>query len=177
MKRRFATKYDDKTSEYYQKRIDEDYFKGYLCYLKMLDVENPMKVNIDGNEYFIRNDNYKWYLVYPDNSNYAITIMYDEKDNLVEWYFDVAKETGIENGIPYEDDLYLDLVIRPNGDSIVLDEDELKEALDKKEIDKSDYELAYKTLEKLQKEYVENFDYLVALTERLKKEFDRKKVL
>lgn len=173
MKRRFA----NRNGEYKQKRIDEDYFKGYLCYLKMNNVKDPMKVVVGKDEYYISKDDYKWYLVYPDNSNYAITIMYDENNNLIQWYFDVSKEVGIENNIPYEDDLYLDLVIRPNGESYVLDEDELKEALDKKDITSSDYEFAYETLEKLQKEYVSNFDYLVALTERFKKEFERKKVI
>ena len=175
MKRRFAVSEDNKNDLYIQKRIDKDYFKGYLCFLKLNKVNNPKKVNVNGEEYYIINDNYKMYLVYPDNSNYVITIMYDDNDNLIEWYFDVSKEVGIKNGIPYEDDLYLDLVIRPNGESYVLDEDELKEALDKKDITSSDYEFAYETLEKLQKEYVSNFDYLVALTERFKNEFDVKK--
>ena len=101
--------------------------------------------------------------------------MYDENNNLIEWYFDVSKKIGVEDDIPYEDDLYLDLVINPMGESTMLDEDELKYALDKKDITIEDYKLAYKTIDMLQREYVDNFDHLVALTERIKGEFNKKR--
>lgn len=60
-----------------------------------------------------------------------------------------AKEIGKENGIPYEDDLYLDVIVTPKGEIILLDEDELKEALDRRELTKEEYENAYKEAEKL----------------------------
>ena len=102
--------------------------------------------------------------MYPDNSNYALTIMFDDNENLIEWYFDIAKKVGIENGVPYEDDLYLDMVITPQGSKLILDEDELQEALNRGEITKEDATLAYKTLEGLDKKYVQDKDELIALT-------------
>ena len=45
-----------------------------------------------------------------------------------------------------EDDLYLDVVVKPTGDILLLDEDELKEAFDKKEMTKDDNTLAALTL-------------------------------
>ena len=60
-----------------------------------------------------------------------------------------AREIGKENGLPYEDDLYLDVVETPKGEIILLDEDELKEALDRRELTKEEYENAYKEAEKL----------------------------
>ena len=71
--------------------------------------------------------------------------MIDDKDNIVEWYFDIARELGNEDGIPYEDDLYLDVVIVPDGRIHLLDEDELEDAYNKKEVNKKDYDMAYKT--------------------------------
>lgn len=170
MKRRYAYSKDDK-NDICLKRIDKDYFNGYVCNIKFDKVNKPIIVKVQDKEYFIKNDNYTWYEIYQDNSNYALTIMYDENNELIQWYFDVSKKIGVENGIPYEDDLYLDLVIGPNGESSVLDEDELKEALDNNVITKEDYDFAYEVLEKLQREYVSNFDHLVALTEKLIKEF------
>ena len=61
----------------------------------------------------------------------------------------MIKRSGIINGIPYIDDLYLDLVIRANGNQRVLDEDELLEALNRKEISEDEYNLANKTKESL----------------------------
>ena len=176
MKRRFAYSNND-MDDINLNRIDKDYFKGYACKINFGKVDKPIQVKVEDKEYYIKNDNYTWYEIYPDNSNYALTIMYDEYNNHIEWYFDVSKEIGIENGIPYEDDLYLDLVINPMGESVVLDEDELNDALKNKDITPDDYNLAYKTLNNLQKEYVDNFDHLVALTERIKKDFSKKKVI
>ena len=176
MKRRFAYSKDD-NNDVVLKRIDKDYFSGYVCNINFDKVDNPIKVKVQDKEYYIRNDNYTWYEIYPDNANYALTIMYDENNNLIEWYFDVSKKIGVEDGIPYEDDLYLDLVINPMGESTILDKDELKDALDKKDITIDDYKLAYKIIDMLQREYVDNFDHLVAITERIKGEFNRKKVI
>lgn len=174
MKRRFAYSKDDKNN-ICLKRIDKDYFNGYVCKINFDKVDKPIKVKVQDEEYFIKNDNYIWYEVYPDNSNYALTIMYDENNELIQWYFDVSKKIGIEDGIPYEDDLYLDLVINSLGESTVLDEDELNDALNNKEITTDDYNLAYEVLDKLQREYVGNFDHLVALTEKIRGEFNKKR--
>ena len=174
MKRRFAYSKDDK-NDVSLKRIDKDYFNGYVCKINFDKVDKPIKVKVQDEEYYIKNDNYIWYEVYPDDSNYALTIMYDENNKLIEWYFDVSKKIGVENGVPYEDDLYLDLVINSLGESTVLDEDELNAALNKKDITTDDYNLAYEVLNDLQREYVDNFDHLIALTERIKGEFNKKR--
>lgn len=170
MKKRFANSANNGQNIYKQRRVNEDYFKGYVCYLKMINVSNPMVVTVENKEVCLLDENYIWYEVYPDNDNYAITIMYDDKGDLIQWYFDISKSIGVKNGIPYEEDLYLDMLIKPNGEMLVLDEDELEEALKNKDITKEDYELAYDVLEKLKNEYANNFDYLVSLTERLKVE-------
>lgn len=47
-------------------------------------------------------------------------------------YFDVSKFAECNNHIPYQENLYLYLVIKPNGQFKILDEDELCEALQKK---------------------------------------------
>lgn len=95
------------------------------------------------------------------------------KKELIEWYFDIAKEVGVENGIPYEDDLYLDMVIMPDGQMLVLDEDELQEAFKRGEIDQDDVDLAYETLKELEDKYVDDLDNLRKLTDNFGKFFCR----
>lgn len=97
----------------------------------------------------IANDNYKWLEFYDYNSKIKLTSIYDEQKKIIEWYFDIAREISKEKGIPYEDDLYLDIVMTPTGEIILLDEDELKEALNKMEITTTEYEKAYKEAKKL----------------------------
>ena len=164
MKRRFANAVE---GHYTQKRIDKDFFSGYVSNIKLQNITNPLVVNNGIAKVCIKDNNYEWFEVYPDNSNYAITIMFDDKKNLIEWYFDIAKEIGVENGIPYEDDLYLDMIILPNGNKLMLDEEELLTALNKGEISQKDVDLAYSTIKILEEKYVKNFKDLVEFTNRI----------
>lgn len=168
MKRRYAF---NKNDNYRLLKIDESFFKGYACFLKLKNVENPLIVYNGKENICIKDNDYKWIEVYPTNENYAITIMYDNKGNLIEWYFDISKKIGIENGIPYEDDLYLDLVIMPNGERIVIDEDELLNAKENGDITQEDVKLAYEVLKKLDNKYVNNFNELINLTNYLLSKF------
>ena len=174
MKRRYANKIK---GEYIQKRIDEEFFKGYVAFVKIKDVQNPLIVNDGEKDVCIKDNDYEWFEVYPDNEHYVITIMFDDKNNLIEWYFDISKEVGIEDGIPYEDDLYLDMVLAPDGRVFILDEDELQDALNKKEILQSDVDLAYNTLNVLKNRYTNNLGELKELTNRISDIFKTKNMI
>ena len=167
MRKRLANGVNNGNNEYTQRRIDNEYFNGYVCLVKIKNVEKPWLISDDGFNACILDENYEWLEIYPDNEKYAITVMYDDKQNIVEWYFDMIKSSGIENEVPYIDDLYLDLVIGSKGEMIVLDENELKEALNRNEITAEEFEMAYMTLEKLKNKYVENQGELIELTNKL----------
>ncbi len=67
------------------------------------------------------------------------------RGRLLEWYFDISNGNFLdEGGIPCSDDLFLDLVIMPNGTPITLDQDELKEAFEQGTIDFDAYHTAYR---------------------------------
>lgn len=168
MKRRFANSVE---GDYTQERITEDYFTGYVCYIKIKGVESPLIVNNGISEVCIKDNNYEWLEVYPDNGKYALTIMFDDAGNLIEWYFDIAKQIGIQDGIPFEDDLYLDMIITPSGEKIILDENELKTAFESGDITPEDFDSAYQTLGYLENKYVNNFNELVRFTNYLCKRF------
>lgn len=162
LKRRFA---NSCSGIYTQKRVDEDFFKGYLSHIKV-KVDKPVIVNDSIKNICVKDNDYEWILAYPDGENYAITIMFDKVGKIVQWYFDIAKQTGTENGIPFEDDLYLDFIITRDLKKIVADEDELKEAFNQGKITKKDVDLAYKTLSKLETKYYENKPNLFELTNK-----------
>lgn len=171
MKRRFAYNLND---NYKQIRVDEDFFKGYACFLKLQNIEKPLIDNNGRETICIRDNNYEWIEVYPENGKYAITIMFDDNNNLIEWYFDISKNIGIEKGIPYEDDLYLDMIVTPNGERIIIDEDELLKARDEGYITQVDVDSAYQTLRELEEKYVNNIQELIKLTNYLNEQFNRK---
>ena len=134
-------------------------FTGDIALIKFNKMYKPYMVeNIN---LCMANDNYKWLEFYDYSKKYRLTAMYNEKNKIIEWYFDIARKIGKENGMPYEDDLYLDIVLTPRGDIILLDEDELKEALEKMEITKKEYDEAYQEarnlIEKLDRDSLQKF--------------------
>lgn len=67
-------------------------------------------------------------------------------------YIDILAEQGYDNdAVPYFYDLYLDLVVYPDGTIIEDDMDELQEALKTADITQQQFELALKISDKLQK--------------------------
>lgn len=118
----------------------------------------------------IINDNYKWLEFYDYNKKYMLTAMYNEENEIIEWYFDIARKIGKENGMPYEDDLYLDVVVTPKGNIKLLDEDELNDAFDRFEVNKSDYEMAYNEAKQLMNRLQNNKNTLKKFTDKYLKE-------
>ena len=108
----------------------------------------------------------KWREFYDYSKKHRLTAMYNENNEIIEWYFDIARKIEKDNGMPYEDDLYLDVVVTPTGDIILLGEDELKKALDRFEVNKSDYDMAYNEAKKLIELLEENKDKLKEFTDK-----------
>ena len=168
MRKRFAYKSDDL---YQQITVDETFFKGVVCAVKLQNVARPKYIENGSEKLCIIDNGYSLIEAYPDNGKYALTIMFDDHGKLIEWYFDIAKTVGIENGIPFEDDMYLDMVIMPNGKKIILDEDELLEARNEGIISQEEMDSAYNTLRELEKKYASCLEDLIRLTEYFKNRF------
>lgn len=118
----------------------------------------------------IQDNNYKWLKFFDYDSQIQLTAVYDEKEKIVEWYFDIAKSIGKENGIPYEDDFYLDVVLTPEGKVILLDEDEFEEAFKRNEMTKKEYNQGYKIAYELMENLVGNVDKVLEFTDKYLKE-------
>ena len=177
MKKRYMETRDHKSIDKYEfkkKYIENKEFKGYIGFVNIINSLKEWYVpRQDGTEECILRSGYKWLELYPIDEKYAITALCDEECNVIEWYFDMIKEFGIENDMPYMIDLYLDLVITPQGDIYILDEDELKEALENNDITEDDYKLAHNTLDMLLKKYDngKKINELKELTNKYLKEF------
>lgn len=69
--------------------------------------------------------------------------MFDSAGKLVQVYFDVVWDHGLdERGVPWYDDLYLDVVALPSGEVELLDQDELEEALGAGAVTEEQYRIA-----------------------------------
>ena len=109
----------------------------------------------------------------PMNKHWALTTFYNAENKLFEWYFDISRENFIdENGAPCIDDLFLDLVVFPDGQTVTLDADELQEALDKGEISQDDFTHAYKVHDQIICSKWVDAGFLTGFCDRVLREFD-----
>lgn len=141
--------------------IEDPGYKGYLSLIEIERVAQPI-IRMIGGQYLKLGDvGYSWLQTFPKNKNYSVTTMFDQDDQIVEWYIDIIENVALtEEGVPYYDDLYLDLVVLPRGDVFLLDEDELDEALENKDIDQEEYKLAQDQVDIILSELLEDMEVL-----------------
>ena len=152
LKRKYGNRSDWKRvlkSDYQQNFHQDKDFRGYITLLNIKEVLEPLVVKNGVNEVCIVNDGYSWLQHFPIGRNYSVTTMFDAQDEIIQWYIDICYEIGIKDNIPWMDDLYLDIVVFPTGEIVLLDEEELDEALSEGVINKSMYDLAWEEARKV----------------------------
>lgn len=124
----------------YEKRFD-----GYGSALFIDKISEKLLCTMEEREFCLVDEGYIWIQRLPIHKHWSVTTMFNEEEEIIQWYFDITKQNSISSdGRPFYDDLYLDVVVLPSGEIYLLDEDELKEALDCDDITKEDFELAYR---------------------------------
>lgn len=152
-------------------RVDGEW-KGYISLVKMGSVKRKLKAHYNP-EVCLCDDGYKGIIFLPDNETWCVTAVYNRDNEIVEWYFDMTKENGVdEANTPYFEDLYLDVIVATDFSVYLIDEDELQEALDKGVITKEDYELAYRTYHRVVKDVIPNKRFLTEFLKGYLEELD-----
>lgn len=166
LKRRFADGRANTSilkSKYKNTYIKNEEFIGNISLLQIENVKEEWYVDIE--KRCILANRYYWLEIYPENKNCCITAIFNSNKEIVEWYIDIARNLGVQDDVPYEDDLYLDVVIVHDGRIHLLDEDELEQAYKQNIINQEEYELAYEKANKIIKmaklnlEKLNNFSY------------------
>lgn len=129
--------------------VSSDIFTGYIGVLEIKAVMEPQVWNYNGKDRTVCDKGIKWISILPKDKYYCITAMLDLNEEVIVWYIDMIADQGVEDGIPYFYDLYLDLIVYPDGTIITDDMDELEEAQNKGDISKELYQLAIDTKEEL----------------------------
>jgi uncharacterized protein len=125
--------------------------EGWMALIKMKSVSQPLYVNNCGRKLKVADNGFQWLHFMPDHEEYVMTAMIDDHGKLIQIYYDIVWQTGYDkknNGLWF-DDLYLDVVLMPNGSWCLLDEDELLEALETGDITEEMYRHAYEMSQKL----------------------------
>jgi len=121
---------------------DTTIFKGHITLLHTIEVTEPLIVNYDEKSLCIVDDGFMWLQQFPEGKNHSVTTMFDAHGKIIQWYIDICQCNGFENGRPWMDDLFLDIIVLPSGEVIEKDADELEEALSIGVIDQFYYSLA-----------------------------------
>ena len=141
--------------------LNSDLLNGYIGLIEIEEVSKAQIWNLNGKKIIVCDKGKKWLSILPKNDGYCITAMMDHNGNILLWYIDIIAAQGIdEDKVPYFYDLYLDLVVYPNGKIIVEHMDELKEALRKQEINQDQYNFALETSNRLQNGILSNISFL-----------------
>ncbi len=134
-----------------------DIFDGKIALLMVYEVE-PLIIKYPYGDIKILDNNYKWLEFAPRNSNYWLTVMFDENDNLIESYFDITKDNVIDIDNPYFIDIFLDVVIRKDKKIYLLDENEINDALKNNIITELEYKNSFDTANEIISYYNKNKD-------------------
>lgn len=124
-------------------RLTDASVEGYISLLRMVEVAEPLWVLHGEQRVCIADAGYSWLQIFPAGAHYTHTTMFDADDNAIQEYIDLVAEQGVdEQGVPWYDDLYLDLTWIPEGSPLLLDQEELEAAHAIGAITPEQYELA-----------------------------------
>ena len=148
-----------------QKRKLENY---YLTIKRINEIDTPFVVDITGKSMVCIDNGYYIIEFTPLAQHYNVRIFLDRDANVIGYYFDISCGNGVEENIPYYDDLYLDIAYCPDYNNYIsiLDEDELLEALNEGEITKEKFDLAKDECSKLFEEIIENKNIFVNMNKK-----------
>jgi predicted RNA-binding protein associated with RNAse of E/G family len=149
------------------KKVNTDFFKGYIGLIDIKEVSKIQTWKFNGEDITVCDKGLKWLSILPQDDFYCITAMMNERNDILVWYIDMIEEQGIDmDGVPYFNDLYLDLVVYPNGVIMVDDMAELEEALSKKDITQEQFNLAINTRNELKTGLLSDVDTFIEYTQK-----------
>lgn len=129
--------------EFRQMKINDESFTGDVTLLIMHEVAEPVVFEYPNRKVCVVNNGYSWLQHFPENERFSLTTVFDEAGRTVQWYIDICLANGNENGRPWMDDLFLDIILLPNGDIIQKDAEELEAALSEGLITEELYQFAW----------------------------------
>jgi len=119
-------------------------FTGYVTLLCMDAVREPLWVDWQGQRFCIVDSGYTWLQQFPTGVHHTVTTQFDAAGQIVQWYIDICWQQGVdEAGMPWWDDLFLDILVFPTGECCIVDGDELATALQSRAINEAQYRLAW----------------------------------
>ncbi len=155
---------------YVHEQVDSEVFVGHVTLLQLIEVASPLDVRYGDETIRIADAGYVWVQQFPNDAHHAVTSMFDATGQLVQTYIDICLRTGVEDGRIYWEDLFLDLIVLPSGEVLLVDTDELEAAREQGDVSQAEYALALAEAKQLQKQLQDGSFPLVAHAEVMKQQ-------
>lgn len=145
----------------------DEKLNGYIALKYIKSISKPLTAYSNGKKYIGLDNGFSILEYVPANRNYNCRIFFNVENQPLCFYFDINNGTGIENDIPWYDDLYLDVTmecptITESCYYIRLDDEiEFKKAKKEGLIDEESYKKGYTVAEQLMKELKEQENDIV----------------
>ena len=98
--------------------------------LTIREMTEPLRVRRRSEWVTIVERGYRWIQIAREGAPVWLTAMFDERGEFLQMYFDITDGNRFDDPKnPTFRDMYLDVVVTPAGEIVVLDQDELDEAL------------------------------------------------
>ena len=158
-------------------RYVEKIYGGFRYVIGLLTIDavaTPLKKTMFGKELVLADKGYRWLQIAPADESWWLTVMIDPNDNIVQYYYDITDRNILDGENSRFYDLYLDVVVLPDGNATILDTDELDAALKSGIITNTQYEAATATAKQLLQEAPPNLDELEEFAMTVYKEITKK---
>ncbi len=176
IKKRYADRRDWRRitqRHYVHEQVENKVFKGHVTLLQLIEVTSPLDVRYGDETIRIADAGYVWVQQFPSDAHHAVTSMFDATGQLVQTYFDICLRTGVEDGRIYWEDLFLDLIVLPSGQVLLIDTDELEAAQEQGIISQAENALAWAEAKRLQKQLQNGTFPLVVHAEVIKERLEQ----
>tara|TARA_B100000809_G_C14838779_1_gene423869 strand:+ start:72 stop:611 length:540 start_codon:yes stop_codon:yes gene_type:complete len=174
------TKYLDKRgwrrllrSDYKEKIIHHEGEEILVGLIDIHKVRSPLTVPILDKKVRVCDNHYKWLQIMPKNGNYSLTVMYDDRDQVLQYYFDINIEHILELGNARRTDIYLDVLVLPDGRYELVDERDIKRAVKRGQITEAEHDYAYVVANQLMQDIEVDFDCFRRFAEHCKRTIDQ----
>lgn len=151
--------------------VKDESLNSYITLKEVNDLTKPHKIPVNGRWITKLDKNYTILEYTPLDKLYNVRVHINDKEQILEYYFDIILQNEIRKiegkDIPFYNDLYLDVIyyqkVATQTDNFILldDRDELKDALNDGKIDQEEYDLAYEVANSLMEELLTNNNIFV----------------
>lgn len=144
--------------------------EGMAGLLYLEKVTKPLVTKCFADNFTIVDDGYYWMQIAPRDANWWLTVMLNERKEIVQYYFDITRTNVLRGRDSWFEDLMLDVVVLPDGTSVLLDQDELDMALEQGNITKAEHSLASRMATEIQMAFPVRFDELQGFVIKIRDE-------